>query len=167
MTLVELHLGWCDGQFTCLFLVFRKSSSSSLTDETDGLANDHDDTASIATLPPPVFLIGAMKSGTTALADALYHHPFIHKPHIIDQEPEWFSKEVHFFNVNTSYSQGRLHYERHFDRYLPPGHVSLDATPGYLYEPFVAERVHRMYGKDIKILVILRDPVARALSHWR
>ncbi len=113
-----------------------------------------------------MFLIGAMKSGTTALADALYHHAFIHKAHQLDC-PETALKEIGFFNDGTSFAKGREFYESHFERDLPPGHVSLDATPGYLYEPFVAERVFKMYGKDIKIIAILRDPVERAISHWR
>ncbi len=118
-------------------------------------------------LPPPAFLIGAMKSGTTALADALHRHPFVHMARPLRGEPDWFAKEVHYFNLNSSFAQGHQFYERHFERDLPPGHVSLDATPEYLYEPYVAARVFKMYGKDIKILVILRDPVERAISHWR
>ncbi len=118
-------------------------------------------------LPPPVFLIGAMKSGTTALADALHRHPFVHMARVLPGEPVYHTKEVHFFDTNSSFAQGRQFYERHFERDLPPGHVSLDATPGYLFEPYAAERVHKLYEKNIKILVILRHPVERAISHWR
>jgi hypothetical protein len=112
-------------------------------------------------------MIGTMKSGTTALADALCHHPYIHRARTLPGEPAEHAKEVHFFEKDDAYEKGRSFYERHFERNLPPGHVSLDATPEYIYVQFVAERVHKMYGKDIKILVILRDPVERAISHWR
>ena len=116
---------------------------------------------------PPVFLIGAMKCGTTALADALLSHPYIHSATPPAGRPRIAAKEVHYFDNTCTNESSRQQYERLFDANLPLGHVNLDATPVYLYIPPVAELVHGMYGKNVKILVVLRDPVERAVSHWR
>ena len=167
--LTVLQMGWCQGMlagssaaFTCDTVCF--NSTEKPAPASTGI---NQNITANATLSPPVFLIGAMKSGTTALSDALYHHTYIHKGIVFPGEPTWHSKELHFFDHNTSYPLGRQYYESRFNQSLPPGHVNLDATPEYLYEPYVAERVFKMYGKDIKILAILRDPVERAVSHWR
>ena len=44
--------------------------------------------------------------------------------------------------------------------------VRLDASPSYLYNPLVAPRVHAALGNRAKIIVLLREPTARCLSHW-
>ena len=119
-----------------------------------------------ATLPAPVFMIGAMKSGTSALFDALTHHPNIHENIPQPGEPKFFSKEVHFFNHYNRLRGGREEYEQHFAEW-PAGHYHIDATPEYIFVPHVAQRVLKMYGPDVKIVAVLRDPVERAASHWR
>ena len=119
-----------------------------------------------ATLPAPVFMIGAMKSGTSALFDALTNHPNIHENIPLPGEPKFFSKEVHFFNHYSRLRGGRDEYEQHFAEW-PPGHYHIDATPEYIFVPHVAQRVLKMYGPSIKIIAVLRDPVERAASHWR
>lgn len=44
--------------------------------------------------------------------------------------------------------------------------ITGEATPYYLYHPLVASRVYNDIGNKLKIIVILRNPVDRAVSHY-
>lgn len=45
------------------------------------------------------------------------------------------------------------------------GQLTLEKTPSYLVSAGVAERVHNM-SSDVRLLVVVRDPVTRALSDF-
>lgn len=101
---------------------------------------------------PNFFVLGAPKAGTTALYDGLRQHPSV-----AVSEP----KEPHFFDVN--YARGLEWYE---DRYLPEGGALIgEATPHYLFCPYVPERIES-HVPDARLIAILRDPVERAYSDW-
>lgn len=106
---------------------------------------------------PDFLVIGAMKSGTTSLHAYLRKHPrvFASRP-----------KEVHFFD-RRRYAQGVDWYRAHFPvaRRGPRRWVAGETSPSYLYHPRAPERAAGVVG-DARIIVLLRDPVARALSHW-
>lgn len=107
-------------------------------------------------MPAPDFLIvGAAKSGTTTLYDLLDQHPQV-----------CFSskKEVKFFNVESNYSKGFEWYSSQFhcEKWKKIG----EATPGYINHPQAAQRIKEKLGDKIKLIVILRHPVDRALSHY-
>lgn len=106
---------------------------------------------------PDFLIIGAQKAGTTALYDYLNQHPDIHGSSI---------KEVHFFNDENNFAKGYTWYEKHFKRLIPL-HKKLffEATPEYMLSERFMERI-KNYHKDIKCVVILRDPVTRAYSSW-
>lgn len=113
---------------------------------------------------PAVQLIGAQKAGTSAIADWLFDHGGFQRPIVMDGEPWYYSKEVHFFDLEARYQQGIDFYAQRFVN----NSRTLDATPDTL--PF-AERVRSVYeqaGGDqvdtVKFIVILRDPIARELS---
>ena len=104
------------------------------------------------------FLVcGAQKSGTTALAAYLRQHPGIFLPE---------TKELHFFDDETQRwpepDLDALH--RHF---LAAEDDQLwgEATPISLYWDPAAERIWR-YNSAIRLIVILRNPIERAYSHW-
>lgn len=102
----------------------------------------------------PTFLIaGAMRCGTTSLNAYLREHPEISVGH---------PKEVHFFDQN--YERGVDWYLRHFPDSDDSNAVG-EATPGYIYFPEVAKRIATTLP-DVKILLLLRDPVDRAYSHY-
>jgi len=117
----------------------------------------------------PTFLIlGAQKAGTTWLADMLRQHPGICMPE---------TKELHFFNKRANVAKGLTWYEEHFEDCDAPVHG--EATPNYLWCPEdpdeieesgrvadVPHLVHETYP-DLKFIVSLRDPVARAVSAYR
>ncbi len=82
-------------------------------------------------------------------------------------------KEIHFFDRH--YNRGAGWYTQHFPKAFPVavlrgamGRKSIagEATPSYLYHPLVPARVGTMLP-DVKLIALLRDPVERAISHWR
>jgi Sulfotransferase domain len=104
--------------------------------------------------PLPDFLIlGAQKAGTTALYAYLRWHPGI-------AGPSW--KEVSYFDRH--YGKGDTWYRGHFT-IRSGGRVVGEASPGYLFHPLAPERVRRTVP-DASLIVLLRDPVDRALSQY-
>ena len=105
---------------------------------------------------PNFMCIGAAKSGTTTLYDILQQHPEIFIPKF---------KEPHFFDIPENYKNGIEWYEKnYFSRANQK--IRADFTPSYLFDPQVPERIFKQLGKNIKFLVVLRNPVDRAYSHY-
>ena len=104
------------------------------------------------------FLVcGAQKSGTTALAAYLRQHPGIHLPE---------AKELHFFDDETQAwpepDLNALH--QHFQA-AEADQLWGEATPISFYWDPAAERIWR-YNPAMRLIVILRNPIERAYSHW-
>src|SRR3954462_4060443 len=100
---------------------------------------------------------GVQKAGTTALHYFLSKHPEIALPR--DQALHFFDQEKNF--------DGEPDYEvlhGNFD----PGYrwrIAGEVTADYVYYTPALERISR-YNPQMKIIISLRDPVARAFSHW-
>lgn len=109
-------------------------------------------------VPPKCIIVGAQKCGTTSLHDYLSQHP-----QILGSRP----KEVDFFSNDVNYPRGQGWYHQSFINYKNPFKrlVSIEATPEYLYYDFVPKRIYN-YNHNIKIIILLRDPVARCYSAW-
>jgi len=106
----------------------------------------------------PSFLgIGVPRAGTTWLYKLLAAHPDVYVP--------LRRKEVHFFDSN--YERGVQWYKKFFPpddaaaRYQAIGEI----TPHYLFHPRCPERIAATL-QDPKLIVILRNPVDRAYSHY-
>jgi hypothetical protein len=127
-------------------------------------------------------IIGAQKAGTTSLFEYMRRHPQIHMP------PE---KELYFFNSDQAYSRGRDWYLTVMSKGAPPGAICGEATAEYMagvpykdlaedkhagtaedsddgrsLEEVVPRRIKQFFP-DVKLICVLRDPVARAYSHYR
>ncbi len=100
--------------------------------------------------------IGAQKAGTTTLADILSAHPQICIPPI---------KETKFFLFDENYKKGPDFYNSYFTNYKDQLAVG-EFDPDYLLFPFTAQRIYDTLGKDVRILVVLRNPADRAYSHY-
>ena len=102
-------------------------------------------------------VIGVQKAGTTALYDYLAEDSQLGLSDV---------KEVHFFDDETLDWSAPDYgpYHAHF----PMEGVRLrgEATPIYVYWPGSLERI-RAYNPAIRLVLLLRDPVERAWSHWR
>ena len=102
---------------------------------------------------PDAMIIGAMKSGTSSLHYYLTQHPQVIAP---------LRKEVHYFDLN--FERGESWYRTNFGREGQDG-VNIDSSPYYLFHPLVPQRAHALVP-GTKLIVLLRDPVRRAYSHY-
>ncbi|HYW07132.1 MAG TPA: sulfotransferase domain-containing protein [Longimicrobium sp.] len=103
---------------------------------------------------PNALIIGAAKCGTTSLFEYLAQHPNACAAR---------AKELRFFDQQWNPARVRW-YQAHFSassRHL----VSFEATPGYLLHPDAPARVRSLLPGG-KMIVMLREPVARAYSYW-
>lgn len=101
-------------------------------------------------------IAGVQKAGTSTLSQALGWHPHVLKA------PK---KEVRFFN-RTDVDWSDPPYAEHVvRREKPQQRVVGDATPVYLWWPHALERM-RDYNPDLRLVVVLRDPLERAFSQW-
>jgi hypothetical protein len=104
-------------------------------------------------------LIGAMKSGTTTLADHLRCHPKVYIPKF---------KEPQFFSRNEKYCRGVEWYESLFDE-AGSDQICGEASTCYSRWPVyskVPERIHT-YSPKMRFIYLVRDPADRAYSHYR
>ena len=125
--------------------------------------------ASAGLRPPPDFLvIGTKRGGTTSLWQMLLSHP-----QVMPMVPEAKNlKSSQFFT--EEFRRGPRWFAGHFptswarQRHAQRVGLSVvgEASPNYLWDPRVPERVHALLP-DVRIVVLLRDPVARAFSHWQ
>jgi hypothetical protein len=108
---------------------------------------------------PDFLIIGAQRCGTTYLHSLLAGHP--------DVTPA-LTKEVEFFD--SHWHRGVAWYRTHFPA-LPrlsgggKAPVTGEASPSYLFHPLAPERA-RAVVPEARIIVLLRNPVDRAYSHY-
>ncbi|KAM9745669.1 heparan sulfate glucosamine 3-O-sulfotransferase 4 [Menidia menidia] len=101
---------------------------------------------------PQAIIIGVKKGGTRALLEALRVHPDVRA---VGNEP-------HFFDRN---------YEKGLDWYrdLMPstleGQITMEKTPSYFVTNHAPKRIHSM-ARDIKLIIVVRNPVTRAISDY-
>lgn len=113
---------------------------------------------------PDFLIIGGQRCGTSSLYKYLGAHP---------QVVPSLRKETRFFSVE--YEQGIDWYRAHFPMVaamtglarLRGSSRTFEATPDYLLDPRTPARVARSLPPNSKFIAILRDPVARAYSHWK
>lgn len=102
----------------------------------------------------PDFLgIGTQKGGTTYLHSLLSEHPqaFLAIP-----------KELHFFSLH--YQKGLAWYQDFFKSAADDKSCG-EITPYYMFHPLALKRIHK-HLPDVKLIVLLRDPVERAISQF-
>jgi len=114
---------------------------------------------------PNFIIVGAPKAGTTSLYHYLSEHP-----EVFMSEP----KEVNFFSREEIEAQGLYYadfkakdmdaYQRLFDG-VKNQHAVGEGSVSYLYYLRTAEKIKSALP-DVKIIILLREPVARAFSHY-
>jgi sulfotransferase family protein len=119
---------------------------------------------------PNFFVIGAGKSGTTALYHSLAQHPDVYMSPV--KEPMFFAYEgvaPMFAGPPGGPNGPRLIVEPHKYLALFAGvteeHAVGEATASYLRSPTAARRIRRNLP-DAKLVAVLRHPVARAYSSY-
>lgn len=112
---------------------------------------------------PQFLIIGAQKSGTTSLFTYLIRHGSYLRPLL---------KDIYYFD--RYYDRGLDWYLRYYpsaterDRRAKKVNdrvVTGEGATHYLLHPWAAERAFQTFP-DLKIIVLLRDPVRRAISHY-
>ena len=100
-------------------------------------------------------IIGAGRSGTTSLFAYMNAHRDICFSSI---------KEVHYFSIDELYARGENYYHSFFRKYHGEP-VIASADTYLLMDHRAVSRIHA-YNPEMKIIVMLRDPVARAYSSY-
>jgi hypothetical protein len=103
-------------------------------------------------------IAGTQRGGTTTLATYLRQHPQIALPS---------NKEAHFFDNEKLWGAGPADPAAYHASFPPgaPDRLLGDATPIYMYWQPALPRM-RDYNPAMKLVIILRNPIDRAYSHW-
>ena len=104
---------------------------------------------------PQFIAIGAHRCGTTYLYDNLLTHPDLYLPRR--------KKELHFFNEDANYERGLEYHASSFEN--AGTRMAGEVTPSYLTAEPAAQRIHDALP-EARLIVMLRDPVERAFSHY-
>jgi len=119
---------------------------------------------------PHFLVIGAPKAGTTALHAALARHPGLYLSAV--KEPKFFLTDgppprrggPGDAQTYREHVWRRADYEGLFSA-APAGTLRGESTPFYLYDRAAQRRIRSLIP-DVRLIVILRDPVERAHSNW-
>lgn len=108
---------------------------------------------------PDFVVIGAMRGGTSRFYGLLIRHPHVKRA---------ASKELHYFDRPGRLEKGIEWYRRCFPSpEWTNGRRTItgEATPQYLFDPLVPERMAQVVPKA-RLISLLRNPVDRAHSHY-
>lgn len=110
---------------------------------------------------PDFLIIGAAKCGTTSLFEQLGQHPLIHTPAI--KEPTFFSSNgVGTWDKGLEWYQS-IFVEAQSDQLTGEASTSYSKAPWYGDAP---EKIHQ-FVPDVKLIYMVRDPIAQILSHYQ
>tara|TARA_B100000886_G_scaffold340503_1_gene310582 strand:+ start:7774 stop:8622 length:849 start_codon:yes stop_codon:yes gene_type:complete len=108
------------------------------------------------------FIVGAAKAGTTSLHHYLNQHTDVSMSSV--KEPNFFSsKEVGSLFYNSKCITDSNDYHKLFSK--EKRQIRGEASVSYLYYENVPNRIHD-YNSEAKIIIMLREPIERALSHY-
>ncbi|MEM8583200.1 MAG: sulfotransferase [Bacteroidota bacterium] len=122
---------------------------------------------------PDFIVVGAAKSGTTSLHKYLSQHPNLYLPEL---KESWFfclhnnpnqsiRKLFPQFNFPSSWSE----YQHLFSE-ADNDQITGEITPAYLhYHKLTIENIQKYCRnwKDIRIIIILREPIDKIISHFK
>lgn len=137
-------------------------------------------------MKPNLFVVGAAKAGTTSIVNYLSQYEKVFVPPI--KEPHFFGEDFNFeafsqeykrrykFDSEAYFSNDKLE-EKHIcfiekiEDYLSlyskaeNAFYAVDGSTGYLYSETASKDIYK-FNPEAKIIIILRNPVERALSHY-
>jgi hypothetical protein len=108
---------------------------------------------------PDIVIGGAPRSGTTFLCEVLDKHPGVYLAKPIAPEPKV---------LLTGHPDGDTGILKRYDRYFgdaPPHLVRIEKTTNYFENEDARLRFAGLLPKA-RLIILLRDPVARAYSNW-
>jgi len=103
-------------------------------------------------------ICGTQKGGTTALDSYLRRHRNI----CMARE-----KECHYFDNDACFEADVVNHDQYHALFTPGPETRIvgETTPIYMYWYDSPRRIWN-YNSDCKIIVVLRNPIERAYSHW-
>nr|XP_056722507.1 heparan sulfate glucosamine 3-O-sulfotransferase 6 [Euleptes europaea] len=101
---------------------------------------------------PQALIVGVKKGGTRALLEFLRVHPDVRA---LGAEPHFFDRHYH---------RGLLWYRNLMPRTLE-GQITMEKTPSYFVTKEAPRRIYNM-SRDTKLIVVVRNPVTRAISDY-
>ncbi len=104
-------------------------------------------------------VVGAQRCGTTWLAAQLETRATVAMARPSRPEPKVFLTDL-------GPGQDLAWYDATFFAHATPGQVLGEKGTSYLDRPDAIDRIRAVLG-DVPLVVQLRDPLARAVSHWR
>jgi len=130
-----------------------------------------------------LFVVGAMKAGTTSFMEVLSQHSEIYVSPI--KEPNYFVTDLpkllyepsRFFSIENYFQKNfpaslhitklekLTHYQKLFSLQKGEKHLAEGSTL-YLHAPEVAQKIYD-YNPDAKIIIVTRNPLQRSFSHYR
>lgn len=136
---------------------------------------------------PNFFIVGAAKSGTTSLYHCLNQHPDVYMSPI--KEPHYFCKDIRCNDFSASYRNNvcldvkkylkksplekkHIAYIDTIEEYLQLYRDAKDEkvigeiSNGYLYSSVASNEIYH-FNNDAKVVMVLRNPIERAFSHWK
>lgn len=108
-------------------------------------------------IKPNFLIIGAAKCGTTTLHHEISKHPDIYI------SPK---KDFKFFDNDENYKKGLKYYETYFNGNRSETIIG-EANSEYIFSEKAAERIKTDLGSDVKLILILRNPVDRSFSEYK
>ena len=109
-----------------------------------------------ARMRPGFIVVGTKRGGTTSAYHWICQHPNV--------APCLTRKGTHYFDVN--YGRGLAWYASGFEKPRPEWTITGEASPYYMFHPLAPERIARELP-EARLIVVLRDPVTRAWSHYQ
>lgn len=103
---------------------------------------------------PDALVLGVQRGGSTSLHSYLSQHP---------QITSAISQEVHYFDVQFANGIGWYRAQFRNRRSAP---IAFDNSPYYIFHPAVPKRVSEALSSAVKFIVMLRNPVDRAVSQY-
>lgn len=130
-----------------------------------------------------VFVVGAMRAGTTFFMQLLSKHPEIYvspvkEPHyFVDNLPASLFESLPFLNIDRYFEKefpkplhrAQIKNAKDYAKLFSLGQNSMYRVEGsisYLHATEAALNIYQ-YNPDAKIVILLRDPLERAFSHYK
>jgi hypothetical protein len=112
---------------------------------------------------PSFIIIGAQRCGTTSLYDYLSHHPQIIPSPVKElfYFDDYYTRLIEWYKSFFPTEKEREKLEKD----LVASVITGEASPSYFFHPYAAKRIKETLP-DVKLILVLRDPIERAYSHY-
>ena len=112
---------------------------------------------------PSFIIIGAQRCGTTSLYDYLSNHPQIIPSPVKElfYFDDYYTRPIEWYKSFFPTEKEREKLERD----LVASVITGEASPSYFFHPYAAKRIKETLP-DVKLILVLRDPIERAYSHY-